>query len=179
MEIHVTYKPDVPSDQIEASIRRLMLARHGRDDVTITSQKESLAALDSILSMLTFAVAALGGISVLVGAVGILTITSIGVRERTSEIGLLNALGATSRQISAFFLCEAVLIAASGGLGGIVLGLGLARLVSFIASSIPMQTPWTYVLIAEAVSIAIGLAAALIPARAAATLDPIEALRAE
>jgi putative ABC transport system permease protein len=179
MEIHVTYRPEVPSEQVEASIRQLLIARHGREDITVTSQKESLAALNSILSMLTFAVAALGGISVLVGAVGILTITSIGVRERTSEIGLLNALGATRRQISGFFLCEAILIAAGGGLGGIALGLGLARLISLLAASIPMHTAWMYVAIAEIVSVAIGLGAALLPARAAATLDPIEALRAE
>jgi putative ABC transport system permease protein len=179
MEIHVVHNPRADVDRLSADIRRLMIARHGRDDVTITPQQQMLDVLSSVLGVLTFAVGALGGVSLAVGGVGILTIMTIAVAERTAEIGLLRALGATRRRVLLLFLAEAALLAAIGGLGGLALGVGAARLLHLAFPALPVATPWLYATAAEAVAVAIGIAAGVAPANRAARLDPVEALRAE
>jgi putative ABC transport system permease protein len=178
-EIHVTYNPDVPVDSVVNSIHRLLMDRHDREDFTITPQKEALKTLDSVLGMLTFAVAALGGVSIVVGAIGILTIMIIAVGERTSEVGLLKALGATYGQVMVLFVSEAALIAFLGGLGGILLALGVARGLVLLGVALPVKTSWFYVVLAECVAVLVGLLAGVLPARAAAKLEPVQALRAE
>ena len=179
MEIHVAHDPEANPEHVEAAIRRLLAARHGSEDFTVTPQKQQLAVLDSILGVLTFAVAALGSISLVVGGVGILTLMTISVSERTGEIGLLNALGARHGQIMALFLAEAAALAALGGAAGLALGLGLAQLLHFALPALPVRLAWDYILAAEVVAVGIGLAAGVAPARKAARLDPVEALRAE
>ena len=179
MEIHVTYNPDVPVDQVVSSIKRLLLSRHDREDFTITPQKEALGTLDSVLGMLTFAVAALGGVSIVVGAIGILTIMIIAVGERTSEVGLLKALGATYGQVMTLFVAEAALIAFLGGLGGISLALGVSRALAIFVVALPVKTSWFYVVLAECIAVLVGLIAGVLPARTAARLEPVQALRAE
>jgi putative ABC transport system permease protein len=179
MEIHVAHDPEANPEHVEAGIRRLLMARHGSEDFTVTPQKQQLAVLDSVLGVLTFAVAALGSISLVVGGVGILTLMTIGVSERTGEIGLLNALGARRGQIMALFLSEAAALAALGGAAGLALGLGLAQALHFLLPALPVRLAWDYILAAEAVAVVIGLAAGVEPARKAARLDPVEALRAE
>jgi putative ABC transport system permease protein len=121
----------------------------------------------------------LGGISLLVGGVGILTIMTIAVGERTSEIGLLRALGCGRPQIRALFLGEAIGLSAAGGLAGLALGVGGAHLLHALVPPLPVHTPWSYVLLAEAVAVLLGLLAGALPAERAAHLDPVEALRAE
>ncbi len=160
-------------------IRRTLKARHGTDDVTITTQQQMLDVLGSVLNVLTFAVAAIGAISLLVGAIGIITIMTIAVNERTREIGLLRALGASRRQILGLFLGEATILAAIGGFSGLVFGLGSAQLLNLLLPALPVHTPWLYVLLAEVSAILIGLLAGVLPARRAARLDPVEALHAE
>jgi putative ABC transport system permease protein len=115
----------------------------------------------------------------LVGGVGILTIMTIAVAERTSEIGLLRALGARRRQVLLLFLAEAALLAGIGGLSGLALGIALAQLLHAVFPALPVSTPWSYALAAEVVAVAIGVAAGVAPANRAARLDPVEALRAE
>ncbi|OYY94197.1 MAG: peptide ABC transporter permease [Hydrogenophilales bacterium 28-61-23] len=179
MEIHVAHDPAADSDAVSASLKRVLMARHGSEDFTVTPQKQQLAALDSILDVLTFAVAALGSISLLVGGVGILTLMTITVAERTGEIGLLNALGARRGQIMALFLAEAIFLAALGGGAGLALGLGAAGALHALIPALPVSLAWDYVLAAEAVAVVIGLAAGVDPARRAANMDPVQALRAE
>ncbi len=179
MEIDVLYAPEAGSEAVAGRIRRLLAARHGDEDFTVTTQDKMLATLDDILGILTAAVGALGGISLLVGAVGILTIMTIGVRERRTEIGLLRALGARTGQILRLFLTEAVLLSALGGAAGLVLGAGGAWLLQALVPALPVRVDWRFVLLAEALAAFIGLAAGLEPARRAARLDPVEALRAE
>jgi putative ABC transport system permease protein len=138
-----------------------------------------LDVLGNVLNVLTFAVGALGGISLLVGGIGILTIMTIAVTERTGEIGLLRALGAERKQILALFLGEAAVLAGIGGLAGLVLGAGGAQLLMLAVPNLPVHTPWSYVVLAELLAVIIGLLAGVAPARHAARLDPVEALRAE
>jgi len=114
-----------------------------------------------------------------VGGVGIVTIMTIAVTERTNEIGLLKAIGAPERTILGIFLGEAVALAAIGGIAGLVLGIGFAQLLHLVFPALPVHTPWSFVFLAEAVAVVIGLAAGVLPARRAAGLDPVEALRAE
>jgi putative ABC transport system permease protein len=178
-EIDIAVAEGVPAATVVEAARRVMKERHGREDVTIISQEEMLSTLNSILDVLTMAVGALGGISLLVGGVGIVTIMTIAVTERTNEIGLMVALGARRRTILGLFLGEAVALAAIGGAFGLVLGIGLAQVIGLFVPALPVHTPLSFVLLAEALAAAIGLAAGVLPARRAALLDPVEALRTE
>ncbi|HEC07532.1 MAG TPA: FtsX-like permease family protein [Thiolapillus brandeum] len=178
-EIDVMYREEVAVDTVVAGIKRTLTARHGKEDYTVTTQQQMLDVLGSILNVLTFAVAAIGGISLLVGAIGIVTIMSIAVNERTSEIGLLRALGAKRSQILNLFLGEAMVLAAIGGISGLGLGVGIAWLLHAAIPALPVHTPMLYVILAEVLAVSIGLIAGVVPARRAAHLDPIEALRAE
>ena len=179
MEIALTYEEAIPAARVAESVRRLMTARHGQEDFTIITQEDMLATLSNILDILTAAVGALGGISLLVGGVGIVTIMSIAVTERTSEIGLLVALGARRRTILTLFLGEAVVLSGIGGLLGLAAGAGLAQLVGLAVPAMPVATPWQFALAAEVVALVVGLAAGVLPARRAARLDAVEAVRAE
>jgi putative ABC transport system permease protein len=179
MEIDLLYEPGVPAGRIVSAAKRLLIARHGHEDFTVTTQEQMLDVLGSILDVLTFAVGALGSISLLVGAVGILTIMTITVKERTAEIGLLRALGATRAQLLGLFLGEATALATLGGLTGLTIGIGLSQLLALLVPALPVHISWTYVLLAEVLAVAIGLGAGVLPARHAARMDPVEALRAE
>jgi len=179
MEIDILYKEGTNVDHVVAGIKRVMKSRHGRDDVTITTQEQMLEVLGSILNVLTFAVGAIGSISLLVGGIGIITIMTISVNERTAEIGLLRALGAKQSQILSLFLWEAMVLSAIGGAVGLLLGVGLAQILHAMLPALPVHTPWTFVMLAEGLAIIIGLAAGVLPARRAARLDPVESLRAE
>jgi len=179
MEIDVLYDEDAPVSAVEREVERLLAARHGRRDFTVITQQQMLDTLSSVLNILTVAVGGLGAISLVVGGVGIFTIMTIAVNERTAEIGLLRALGGRRRQVLALFLGEAAVLAAFGGLAGLLAGVGLARLIEAMLPALPVHTPWTYAVLAEASAVTIGLAAGVWPARKAATMDPVEALHAE
>ncbi len=179
MEIHVTYEPTAPLAEVEQGIRRILIARHGAEDFTVTPQQKMLEVFGTVLDAITFAVAAIGGISLVVGGVGILTILTIAVAERTSEIGLLRAVGATQQRILLLFLGEAALLAAVGGTAGLLLGWAVALALELALPALPVHTPWSYALLAELVAVTVGLTAGVLPARRAAHLDPLEALRSE
>ena len=179
MKIDVAYEEGIPAARVVAAVKGSLMARHGREDFTITTQEDMLRTLSNILDILTMAVGALGSISLLVGGVGIVTIMTIAVTERTGEIGLMVALGAPRNTILGLFLGEAVALSALGGAIGLVLGYGLAQLIHLGVPALPVHTPLTFVLLAEAGAIAIGLLAGVLPARSAAQLDPVQALRSE
>lgn len=179
MEIHVIYAEGASSAIVAEEIKDRLKLRHGHEDFTITTQEDMLKTLSNILNILTMAVGALGGISLLVGGVGIVTIMTISVTERTNEIGLLVALGARRRTILNLFLSESVILAALGGMLGLLLGIGLAQFLRLALPTLPVHTPWSFALGALVMSASIGLLAGVLPARNASHLDPIEALRAE
>ncbi len=179
MEVDLLYSADTSSDRLVVKILQMLKDRHGNEDFTIITQDQMLDTLGNILNILTLAVASLGAISLLVGGVGILTIMSISVNERTHEIGLLRAIGAGKQQILWLFMGEAVLLSALGGLAGLVLGVGGAWLLGAGIPALPVHTPWMYVLLAESIAIIIGIGAGITPALRASRLDPVAALHAE
>jgi putative ABC transport system permease protein len=179
-EIDVVYRNAGATRAVVDAIRQVMLERHdGEEDFTITTQESMLQTLDRIIGVVTAAVGAIGGISLLVGAIGILTVMWISVNESTSEIGLLRALGARRGQVQAYFLLQAALLATAGGAAGVATGFGIIQLLHMALPALPVSTPFEYVLGALALSFAVGVASGVLPARRAAGLDPIEALRAE
>jgi putative ABC transport system permease protein len=179
MAIDVVHEASADVPRLVKDIARVLSARHGREDFTVTPQQQMLDVLDSVLQVLTFAVGALGGISLAVGGVGILTIMTISVAERTSEIGLLRALGAQRGQVLLLFLAEATLLAGVGGLFGLLLGYAVAQLLHAVFPALPVSTPWLYAVLAELIAVGVGMAAGVAPANRASRMDPVEALRAE
>ncbi|MGZ4979267.1 MAG: ABC transporter permease [Methylobacter sp.] len=179
MEIHLLYRSTAAVAEVEKAIKRNLVARHGSEDFTIVTQNQMLKSMDSILNILTLAVAALGSISLLVGSVGILTIMTIAVSERISEIGLLRAIGAERRTIFQLFLCEALALSGAGGLCGVLLGVTIVRILDAALPALPVELAWAYIIAAFMVSLLIGMAAGVAPAMKAARLEPLEALRAE
>lgn len=179
MEIDVLYETGISAKHAAASIKRLLTSRHGSEDFTLITQKQMLEILDSILNILTLAIGALGGISLLVGSVGILTIMTISVSERVAEIGLFRAIGAERGHILGIFLGEAITLSAFGGVCGVMFGIGLVQSIAWWVPDLPLTLAWRYIFFAFGLSIIIGIIAGVMPALRAAKLDPLEALRTE
>jgi len=178
LEVDVLYTQDEASTVEQ--VRRLLQARHGgQDDFTILTQEAMLEVLGNVMDIVTMAVGAIGGISLVVGAIGILTMMWIAVGERTREIGLMRAIGATRRQVRLLFLAESAALAALGGIAGLLGGLGMGQALRLAIPGLPVSTPLAFVAAAIAVAAATGLAAGAMPAQRAAGLDPIVALQAE
>jgi putative ABC transport system permease protein len=177
------------SDQMAnttADVTDVLLQRHkisdpASADFTVTNQNDTLAALNQVSGTFTILLGAIGGISLLVGGIGIMNIMLVSVNERTREIGIRKAVGARRRDILSQFLIEAIGLTGIGGILGILLGWGITVVVHQIpaAAQIPILiTPGT-VAIAVGVSVAIGVVFGLYPAMRAARLHPIQALRYE
>lgn len=179
-EIDVLMENASVIDPVAERIKETLRARHkGEEDFTVTTQTGMLESLDRIIRIISMSVGGIAAISLLVGAIGILTIMWISVNERTSEIGLMRALGATSKQVLWLFLSEAVMLSCLGGFLGLVIGIGTAQAIRLYVPALPVDTPPGFVLLAMAVSLLVGIVSGLLPARRAAALDPVAALAAE
>jgi len=164
----------------------LLLARHKitdpvSADFTVTNQNDTLAALNQITGTFTLLLGAIGGISLLVGGIGIMNIMLVTVNERTREIGIRKAVGARRRDIMWQFLIESVALTGLGGILGIILGWSITQAVERIpqAQGLVLLITVGTVAVAVGVSVAIGVIFGLYPAMRAARLHPIQALRYE
>lgn len=170
---------DQAIDEITEILRRNhKLKESDDDDFTIRSQQELSTMLTSTTDMMTVLLAAVAGISLLVGGIGIMNIMYVSVTERTREIGLRMSIGAKGINILAQFLIESILISVTGGLIGVVLGVGAALVVNAVAHFPIYIQPWSVVL-SFAVCTVTGVFFGWYPAKKAAQLDPIEAIRYE
>jgi putative ABC transport system permease protein len=180
MEIDVTYAHERMTDSLAEEIRLTLMERHaGREDFTITTQTAMIETFDKIMNVVTSGAAAIAGVSLLVGAIGILTMMWISVGERTSEIGLLRAVGVSHRQIQRIFLLEAAMLTSLGGLLGMTAGLAIAHAMRWLIPGLPIRIPVAYLVAAMIMSIGTGLLSGIAPAKRAAALEPVEALRSE
>jgi putative ABC transport system permease protein len=165
---------DALGDRVVAELAR----RHPDSQFSAVTQEEIIGVLGDILGILTWVLAAIAGISLLVGGVGVSNIMLVSVRERVREIGLRKAVGARPRDIGVQFLLEAVLLTSLGGVLGIGLGVGAALLAERL-SPVPAAVTWWSMALAFGVSAAVGIAFGVVPAQRAGRLDPVAALRAE
>lgn len=163
-------------DRVKAIIRE----RHeGDDDITLISQDSMLAAFNNILTTLTLAIAAIAAISLLVAGILIMNISLISVSQRRKEIGLLKALGGSSRQVRQLFLGESLLLVSLGSVAGIVVAWVVVNVLARLWPVFPLAPPWWSIPAAVGTALLSGLIFSLIPARRAAALDPVLAMRGQ
>lgn len=190
---HVTFifakmKDASISDETAAEVTEVMREQHditdpNKEDFAVTTMEEGMQMLDTIIGGITLLLMAIAGISLIVGGVGIMNIMYVIVSERTYEIGLRKAVGATKKQILFQFLTEAIIITFAGGVLGIILGSLISFIISIAATAQGFR--WDFAISAGSVflacgfSIGVGLIFGLYPARKAAELDPIQALVAQ
>ena len=179
--IYVAAAPNVSTDRALVEIETLMRERRRigdgeEDDFNVRDMKQLASMLTGITDVLTGLLSAVAAVSLLVGGIGIMNIMLVSVTERTREIGIRLAVGATANQVLLQFLVEAIVLSLIGGLVGILMGLGLAAIASSIMV-IPFSPDPQIVAIAFLFSAAVGVVFGYFPARRAARLDPIEALR--
>ena len=181
--VNVVAGDDERVDEVTDQITTLLLRRHGfkpdeDGDFSVVSQADLLATLTQVTNILVVFLGAIAAISLLVGGIGIMNIMLVSVTERTREIGLRKAVGATKGDILTQFLLEAIILSLAGGAIGIALGVGIALLVDRSGVTNAIITTES-VMLAVGFSVAVGLFFGIYPANHAASLRPIEALRYE
>ncbi|MGZ0077758.1 ABC transporter permease [Methylomonas sp. YC3] len=158
-------------------VRTIIKLRHeGEDDVTVITQDSVVNTFDKILTALTFTVAGIAAVSLAVAGVLVMNVMLVSVSQRTAEIGLLKALGATQSQLQRWFLCEAALLSLAGALVGSVLGQFGILILQWLYPNFPVALPIWARVSALAVALVTGLVFGVLPARKAARLDPVAAL---
>ena len=179
--------PDIEAiDAGKLEVATVLRLRHqitGDDDFIISSQQETIEAVQETTNTFVIFLGAIAGISLLVGGIGVMNIMLVSVTERTREIGIRKAMGAKRRDILFQFVVEATLLSLTGGIGGVLLGAAIGQMLSgaTLFGNTPLQTSfsWDIALLSLGVSAAIGLFFGIYPAMRAARLHPIEALRYE
>jgi len=173
--------PDVNGQKVIDEIVKVLSRKHnnvGEEKYIGFSAEGQLEIINNVMQMLTLVVGAIASISLIVGGIGIMNIMLVSVTERTREIGIRKAIGATRQDILIQFLIEAVIISGIGGIIGTSLGILLSKVASNLID-IPAQTSLIVIIAATLFSTLVGIIAGLYPANKAAKLDPIDALRYE
>ncbi len=166
-------------DAVTVALREMRRLRPGdKNTFDLITQDQILDTFNSLTGVFFLVMLALSAVALLVGGIGVMAIMMVSVTNRTREIGVRKALGATRRDILLQFLVEAATLTGLGGLIGILAGLGLGRVVTLLMD-IDAFPPVSYTIVAVAVSVSIGIVFGLVPALRAARLDPIDALRYE
>ncbi len=177
VEIQVAFSQGRELSPVVADLTQVLRERHrGEEDFTIMTQAAMLETFDNVMGVVTIAVGAIAGISLFVGAIGILTVMWMTVRERRSEIGLFKAIGATSIEIYRLFLFESLILAMIGGGVGLVCGLAVVQFVHVFVPELPVSPHSGYLAAAVFVSALTGIGAGVLPTRRVASIDPVEAL---
>jgi putative ABC transport system permease protein len=162
---------------VQEFVRRTLTERHqGEEDVTVITQDAVLSTFDRILGALTLTVAGIGAISLAVAGILIMNIMLVAVTQRTTEIGLLKAIGAPRSSIIELFLVEAGLLALAGAFIGTLIGYATMHVIIKLYPALPGTPPWWAVAAAVGVALVTGIAFGVMPARRAASLDPVQAL---
>ncbi|MEE9218042.1 MAG: ABC transporter permease [Acidobacteriota bacterium] len=155
----------------------ILTQRHdGEEDVTVITHDSVLSSLDRILGRLTLALGGIAAVSLAVAGLGVMNVMLVSVTERTSEVGLLKALGATRRQVQGAFLTEAALLSSAGGALGLAAGYAATAVLGRVYPALPAAPPAWAVVAAVVLSVGVGLLFGVLPARRAAQLDPVAAL---
>ena len=165
-------------EELRPKLEQALIDRYPGEEFSAVTQSQILGTIGKILGLLTLVLAAIAAISLLVGGVGVSNIMLVSVRERTREIGLRKAMGARQRDVLLQFLIEAVMLTAVGGIIGIVIGVGGSLLIDTV-SPVPAVITWWSPAMAFAVSAGVGVFFGVAPARRAARLDPVVALRTD
>ena len=171
--------PDAVAQTADDVATELKAAHGGAEDFSVSTQEDLLSSFTQITDLLTYALAGIAGISLLVAGIGVMNIMLVSVNERTREIGLRKALGASNGDVLFQFLLEAVLLSVLGGLVGIALGVGVSALLPTLVSSLATSVTLSSVLIASGVSVLIGVLFGVLPAYRSSRLEPVDALRRE
>lgn len=160
------------------AIRRMLDKRYGPGRFEVQNLDMAIEAVGQVTTVMTAVVGGIAAIALLVGGIGIMNIMLVSVTERTKEIGLRKALGATRSQILSQFLVEAIVLSGCGGIVGIGVGVALAQIVSYFGN-LPSLVSWFSILVGFGFSVVIGVVFGTYPASRASRMDPIEALRHE
>jgi putative ABC transport system permease protein len=182
--VNVQIKSSEHMNAAQEQISSLLRQRHRligdtQDDFNIFNQKEIADTASSITKIVTYLLGAIAGISLLVGGIGIMNIMLVSVTERTREIGIRMAVGAQPFAVKLQFLVEAITLSIIGGFIGVVIGVGASSIIGLFSSSFKAVVSANSVILALSVSLAIGMFFGFYPARKAAALNPIDALRSE
>lgn len=163
-------------EKVKTEILHLIKNRHRAEDISLITQDSVLASFNRIFSALTFALAGIAGISLTVAGIGIMNLMLVSVSERTSEIGLMKAVGVTTGQVVAVFLAEASLLSLIGGILGLISAAILLQVLAAVFPALPARVPDWAIVSALVVALGVGLLFGVWPARRASQLDPIQAL---